>query len=215
MASLRWWWRFLLPTLACASRRDRGHGYILLHTVVERKPNPYKQKRPWDALNIEAKNIDIIRITFKRIKNDEKKRLPTSQEAWGDKTRRPRVVRKTHNAWGSEEGWHGLKTNQVAERCWAPCYVTQDFIPSGRRKETKRSFTALPPAVSAPNATYSSLCRLSTTVAYIAAIAFRCSSNSGRHTCLRNRIPTMPGWSTSGFHRPGRHCLRQTRRAVR
>ena len=29
------------------------------------------------------------------------------------------------------------------------------------------------------------------------------------------RIPTMPGRSTSGFHRPGRHCLHQARSAVR
>ena len=29
------------------------------------------------------------------------------------------------------------------------------------------------------------------------------------------RIPTMPGRSTSGFHRLGRHCLHQTRSAVR
>ena len=29
------------------------------------------------------------------------------------------------------------------------------------------------------------------------------------------RIPTIPGRSTSGFHRPGRHCLHQTRSAVR
>ena len=29
------------------------------------------------------------------------------------------------------------------------------------------------------------------------------------------RIPTMPGRSTSGFHRPGRHCLHQARNAVR
>ena len=29
------------------------------------------------------------------------------------------------------------------------------------------------------------------------------------------RIPTMPGRSTSGFHQPGRHFLRQARRAVR
>ena len=28
------------------------------------------------------------------------------------------------------------------------------------------------------------------------------------------RTPTMPGQSTSGFHRPGRHCLRQGRSAV-
>ena len=28
------------------------------------------------------------------------------------------------------------------------------------------------------------------------------------------RIPTMPGWSTSGVHRPGRHCLHQARSAV-
>ena len=28
------------------------------------------------------------------------------------------------------------------------------------------------------------------------------------------RIPTMPGRSTSGFHHPGRHCLRQARSAV-
>ena len=29
------------------------------------------------------------------------------------------------------------------------------------------------------------------------------------------RIPTMPGRSTSGFHRPDRHCLHQARSAVR
>ena len=29
------------------------------------------------------------------------------------------------------------------------------------------------------------------------------------------RIPTMPGRSTSGFHQPGRHGLRQPRGAVR
>ena len=29
------------------------------------------------------------------------------------------------------------------------------------------------------------------------------------------RIPTMPGRRTSGFHRPGRHCLHQARSAVR
>ncbi|CAN0529241.1 unnamed protein product [Laminaria digitata] len=29
------------------------------------------------------------------------------------------------------------------------------------------------------------------------------------------RIPTMPGQSTSGFHRRGRHCLHQERSAVR
>ena len=29
------------------------------------------------------------------------------------------------------------------------------------------------------------------------------------------RIPTIPGRSTSGFHRPGRHCLHQARSAVR
>ena len=29
------------------------------------------------------------------------------------------------------------------------------------------------------------------------------------------RIPTMPGRSMSGFHRPGRHCLHQARSAVR
>ena len=29
------------------------------------------------------------------------------------------------------------------------------------------------------------------------------------------RIPTMPGRSISGFHRPGRHCLHQARSAVR
>ena len=29
------------------------------------------------------------------------------------------------------------------------------------------------------------------------------------------RIPTMPGRNTSGFHRPGRHCLLQARNAVR
>ena len=29
------------------------------------------------------------------------------------------------------------------------------------------------------------------------------------------RIPTMPARSTSGFHRPGRHCLHQVRSAVR
>ena len=28
-------------------------------------------------------------------------------------------------------------------------------------------------------------------------------------------IPTMPGRSTSGFHRPGRHYLHQARSAVR
>ena len=30
-----------------------------------------------------------------------------------------------------------------------------------------------------------------------------------------SRTPTMPGWSTSGFHQPGRHCLHQARSAVR
>ena len=29
------------------------------------------------------------------------------------------------------------------------------------------------------------------------------------------RIPTMPGRSTSGIHRPGRHCLHQARSAFR
>ena len=29
------------------------------------------------------------------------------------------------------------------------------------------------------------------------------------------RVPTMPGLSTSGFHRSGRHCLHQARIAVR
>ena len=29
------------------------------------------------------------------------------------------------------------------------------------------------------------------------------------------RIPTMPRQSTSGFHRPGRQCMHQARRAVR
>ena len=29
------------------------------------------------------------------------------------------------------------------------------------------------------------------------------------------RIPTMPRWSTSGLHPPGRHCLHQARSAVR
>ena len=29
------------------------------------------------------------------------------------------------------------------------------------------------------------------------------------------RIPAMPGRSTSGVHRPGRHCLHQARSAVR
>ena len=29
------------------------------------------------------------------------------------------------------------------------------------------------------------------------------------------RIPTMPGWSTSDFHQPGRHFLHQARSAVR
>ena len=29
------------------------------------------------------------------------------------------------------------------------------------------------------------------------------------------RILTMPGRSTSGFHKPGRHCLHQARSAVR
>ena len=29
------------------------------------------------------------------------------------------------------------------------------------------------------------------------------------------RTPTMPGRSTSGFHRPGRHCLHQARSVVR
>ena len=29
------------------------------------------------------------------------------------------------------------------------------------------------------------------------------------------RIPTMPGRSTSGFHKPRRHCLHRARSAVR
>ena len=29
------------------------------------------------------------------------------------------------------------------------------------------------------------------------------------------RIPTIPGRSMSGIHRPGRHCLHQARSAVR
>ena len=29
------------------------------------------------------------------------------------------------------------------------------------------------------------------------------------------RIPTLPGRSLSGLHRPGRHCLHQARSAVR
>ena len=32
---------------------------------------------------------------------------------------------------------------------------------------------------------------------------------------IEPRIPTMPGWSTSGFHRPGRHSSGQARSAVR
>ena len=32
---------------------------------------------------------------------------------------------------------------------------------------------------------------------------------------INPRIPTIPGRSTSGFHQPGRHCLRQARSAVR
>ena len=32
---------------------------------------------------------------------------------------------------------------------------------------------------------------------------------------LDPRVPTMPGRSTSGFHRLGRHCLQQARSAVR
>ena len=31
---------------------------------------------------------------------------------------------------------------------------------------------------------------------------------------IDSRIPTMPGRSTLGFHRPGRHCLHQARSAV-
>ena len=35
------------------------------------------------------------------------------------------------------------------------------------------------------------------------------------HGCSRlmidARIPAVSGWSTSGFHRPGRHCLHQAR----
>ena len=34
-------------------------------------------------------------------------------------------------------------------------------------------------------------------------------------TTIDPRIPTMPGRSTSGFQRPGRHCLHQVRSAVR
>ena len=34
----------------------------------------------------------------------------------------------------------------------------------------------------------------------------------GRSRMTRDpRVPTMPGRSTSGFHRPGRHCLNQAR----
>ena len=36
------------------------------------------------------------------------------------------------------------------------------------------------------------------------------------HGCSRMtidpRILAMPGWSTSGFHRPGRHCLHQAQK---
>ena len=38
-----------------------------------------------------------------------------------------------------------------------------------------------------------------------------CRSRMTRDPC----IPTMPGQSASGFHRPGRHCLHQARSAVR
>ena len=39
--------------------------------------------------------------------------------------------------------------------------------------------------------------------------------DGGSRMTIDPRIPTMPGRSRSGFHRPGRHCSRQARRAER
>ena len=36
-----------------------------------------------------------------------------------------------------------------------------------------------------------------------------------RSITIDPRIPTVPGRSTSGFHRPGRHCWHQARSPVR
>ena len=48
-----------------------------------------------------------------------------------------------------------------------------------------------------------------------------CTAGGGTHDMhgrsrmtIDRRIPTRPGWSMSGFHRPGRHCLHQARSAV-
>ena len=39
--------------------------------------------------------------------------------------------------------------------------------------------------------------------------------HNGSRVAIGPRIPTLPGRNTSGFHRPGRHCLHQARSAVR
>ena len=73
------------------------------------------------------------------------------------------------------------------------------------------------------SASHSSICLISSSNTSRSSLT---TSHSGGERCthvthgrsrmtIDPRIPTMPGQRTSGFHRPGKHCLHQARRAVK